>query len=102
MPFDLAGVDLSGALGVIELIGRILVGAVEALLIVPLGYVAILSLAAIVVALRPARRITEPPTTRFVILVPAHNEAAVISKLLASLRQLDYPAATLHAARHRG
>ena len=92
MPFDLAGVDMSGALGVIELIGRILVGAVEALLIVPLGYVAILSLAAIVVALRPARRLTEPPTTRFVILIPAHNEAAVIAKLLASLRQLDYPA----------
>lgn len=92
MPFDLAGMDLSGVLGVIELIGRILVGAVEALLIVPLGYVAILSLAAIVMALRPARRMTEPPTTRFMILVPAHNEAAVISKLLASLRQLDYPA----------
>jgi hypothetical protein len=46
MSFDLAGVDVSGALGVVELIGRILVGAVEALLIVPLGYVAILSLAA--------------------------------------------------------
>ena len=91
MPFDLAGMDLSGVLGVVELIGRILVGAVEALLIVPLGYVAILSLAAIVMALRPAQRLTEPPTTRFVILVPAHNEAAVISKLLASLRQLDYP-----------
>jgi cellulose synthase/poly-beta-1,6-N-acetylglucosamine synthase-like glycosyltransferase len=71
--------------------GRILVGAVEALLVVPLGYVAVLSLAAIVMALRPARRITEPPTTRFVILIPAHNEATVVPKLLASLRQLDYP-----------
>ena len=91
MPTDLAGVDVSGALAAIELIGRILVGAVEALLLVPLGYVAILSLAAIVVALRPARQITEAPTTRFVILVPAHNEAAVIAKLLASLRTLDYP-----------
>jgi cellulose synthase/poly-beta-1,6-N-acetylglucosamine synthase-like glycosyltransferase len=91
MPLDLAGVDLSGALGVVELIGRILVGAVEALLLVPLGYVAILSLAAIVVALRPARRPTKQPTTRFAILIPAHNEASVISKLLASLRQLDYP-----------
>jgi cellulose synthase/poly-beta-1,6-N-acetylglucosamine synthase-like glycosyltransferase len=91
MPFDLAGVDFSGALGAVELIGRILVGAVEALLIVPLGYVAILSLAALVRALRPARRPTGPPATRFVILVPAHNEAAVIAKLLASLRQLDYP-----------
>jgi cellulose synthase/poly-beta-1,6-N-acetylglucosamine synthase-like glycosyltransferase len=90
MPLDLAGVDITGALGLVELIGRILVGAVEALLIVPLGYVAILSLAAIAVALRPARPITEPPTTRFVILIPAHNEAAVIRKLLASLRQLDY------------
>jgi cellulose synthase/poly-beta-1,6-N-acetylglucosamine synthase-like glycosyltransferase len=91
MPFDLPGVDLSGALSLIELIGRILVGAVEALLIVPLAYVAILSLAAIVMALRPARRVTEPPTTRFVILVPAHNEAAVIAKLLASLREPGYP-----------
>jgi 1,2-diacylglycerol 3-beta-glucosyltransferase len=92
MPFDLAGVDFSGVLVVVELTGRILIGAVEALLVVPLGYVAILSLAALVVALRPARRITESPTTRFVILVPAHNEAAVIAKLLASLRTLDYPA----------
>ena len=91
MPVDLAGVDLYGALGAVELVGRILVGAVEALLIVPLGYVAILSLAAIVMALRPARRPTEQPTTRFVILIPAHNEATVIGKLLASLRQLDYP-----------
>jgi cellulose synthase/poly-beta-1,6-N-acetylglucosamine synthase-like glycosyltransferase len=91
MPNDLAGVDFTGALGVVELIGRILVGAVEALLIVPLGYVAILSLAALVLALQPPRRLIAPPTTRFVILIPAHNEAAVISNLLASLRRLDYP-----------
>jgi len=83
--------DLAGALGVLELAGRILVGAVEAVLIVPLGYVAALSLAAIIVALRPTQPITTPPATRFVILVPAHNEAAVIARLLASLRQLEYP-----------
>ncbi len=91
MPIDLAGVDVSGALSVIGVIARIVVGAVEVVLIVPLGYVAVLSLAAIVVALRPARRLPAAPATRFVILIPAHNEAAVISKLLASLRQLDYP-----------
>jgi cellulose synthase/poly-beta-1,6-N-acetylglucosamine synthase-like glycosyltransferase len=95
MPVDLAGIDLPGALGAAEVIGRILVGAVEALLIIPLGYVAILSLAAILVAilvaLRPPRRSAAPPTTRFIALIPAHNEAAVLAKLLASLRQLDYP-----------
>jgi cellulose synthase/poly-beta-1,6-N-acetylglucosamine synthase-like glycosyltransferase len=29
---------------------------------------------------------------RFVIVVPAHNEAAMLPRLLASLRELDYPA----------
>lgn len=38
-------------------------------------------------ALRPA-----PPTKRFAILIPAHNEELLIGTLLASLRQLDYPA----------
>jgi cellulose synthase/poly-beta-1,6-N-acetylglucosamine synthase-like glycosyltransferase len=89
MPFD-----LSGALGLLEFSGRVVVGAVEALLIAPLGYVATLSLAALIVALRPARRTQRgdlAPETRFIILIPAHNEAAVIATLLASLRQLDYP-----------
>jgi cellulose synthase/poly-beta-1,6-N-acetylglucosamine synthase-like glycosyltransferase len=33
------------------------------------------------------------PENRFAIIVPAHNEERVISKLLANLRELDYPQA---------
>ncbi len=32
------------------------------------------------------------PSSRFAILVPAHNEETVIERLLQSLRDLDYPA----------
>lgn len=34
-----------------------------------------------------------PPTTRFSILVPAHNEALVLGPCLTSLTSFDYPAA---------
>jgi cellulose synthase/poly-beta-1,6-N-acetylglucosamine synthase-like glycosyltransferase len=38
------------------------------------------------------RRPAAPPQTDFVLLVPAHNEAALLPGLLASIGQLDYPA----------
>lgn len=39
---------------------------------------------------RPAAQL---PQTDFVLLVPAHNEAVLLPGLLASIRQLEYPAA---------
>jgi cellulose synthase/poly-beta-1,6-N-acetylglucosamine synthase-like glycosyltransferase len=34
----------------------------------------------------------QEPRTRFAILIPAHNEAGVISRTLVSINKLDYPA----------
>src|SRR5712671_3002326 len=49
-----------------------------------------------VLSLRPHRH---PPTgnydTRFLILIPAHNEASVIASTIASLRKLQYPVSKL-------
>jgi cellulose synthase/poly-beta-1,6-N-acetylglucosamine synthase-like glycosyltransferase len=53
------------------------------------GYLLLLTAAALVTRPRHAR-----PTVRnrmFAILVPAHNEEAVIERLLSSIAQLDYP-----------
>jgi len=48
-----------------------------------------------------AGRQTRPPLAqrqrRFAILIPAHNEEALIGRLLDSLRQMDYPAELAHA-----
>ncbi|WP_052767557.1 MULTISPECIES: glycosyltransferase family 2 protein [Lacticaseibacillus] len=38
------------------------------------------------------------PKSRFLILIPAHNEAAVITATLEHLQQLDYPQAAYHIA----
>lgn len=41
-----------------------------------------------------ARRVTpvrDQPTTRFAIMIPAHNEERLLPDLLANLNQLDYP-----------
>jgi cellulose synthase/poly-beta-1,6-N-acetylglucosamine synthase-like glycosyltransferase len=74
--------------------------AIEALLALPLAYLALLSLAALTVDLRTrrvARQADVQPTgaddalPRLAILIPAHDEAAVIGSLLASLARLDYP-----------
>jgi cellulose synthase/poly-beta-1,6-N-acetylglucosamine synthase-like glycosyltransferase len=54
-----------------------------------IAYLLLLTVAALIT--RP----TPPPATttrrRFAILVPAHDEEAVIGRLLASLQELDYP-----------
>lgn len=50
---------------------------------------------AIVLALgnlrRPRRPGSHPPTRRFAVLIPAHNEQYVIEDLVRSLRAVDYP-----------
>ncbi|MGZ4738009.1 MAG: glycosyltransferase family 2 protein [Ilumatobacteraceae bacterium] len=57
------------------------------------GYLAVLTAAA--TCRRGDRSASNAPTPssnrRFVILVPAHNEAAVIGRALESFRSLDYP-----------
>lgn len=69
----------------------LLIGA-EIALAVPMLYLVMLSAA----SLTPkAQRKTPPraPATRFALLIPAHNEEAVLGELFASLGELDYPAA---------
>jgi cellulose synthase/poly-beta-1,6-N-acetylglucosamine synthase-like glycosyltransferase len=68
--------------------------AVEAALALPLVYLAALSVAALVGARCRAVRVPEvAEAPRMALLVPAHDEAAVIEALLASVAALDYPTA---------
>ncbi len=53
------------------------------------GYLALVAGAAAVA--RPARRAPRAPRHRFAVVVPAHNEAAMLPELLAALDALDYP-----------
>jgi cellulose synthase/poly-beta-1,6-N-acetylglucosamine synthase-like glycosyltransferase len=66
-------------------------------LVLPLLYLAAVSAAALVATYRRPRQAageSRHPVacTRFVLLIPAHNEEAVLGTLLESLRQLSYPA----------
>src|SRR5690349_17988522 len=54
------------------------------------GYLAVLTTAALLASRKPPR--SGPAARRFAVLVPAHNEEALIGRLLTSLHQLDYPA----------
>ncbi len=71
--------------------------AMEALIFGPIFYLYVLAFSAISVAgKRRARNAPLPsspgsPNYTFAILIPAHNEEVVISTLLTSLAQLDYP-----------
>ena len=55
------------------------------------GYLGLLTVAALF-APRKTRAASQPPRTRFLILIPAHNEEVLLPGLLASLAQMDYPA----------
>jgi cellulose synthase/poly-beta-1,6-N-acetylglucosamine synthase-like glycosyltransferase len=67
----------------------LLLGA-EAGLGLMIGYLLLLTVAAVFAPRHTALR-KEDPTHRFLILVPAHNEERLLPSLLANLRQLDYP-----------
>ncbi len=62
----------------------------ELLLALIVGYLLLLTVAALA-----AKRHTPPrqgkPTSRFIIMVPAHNEERLLPQLLESLSQVDYP-----------
>jgi cellulose synthase/poly-beta-1,6-N-acetylglucosamine synthase-like glycosyltransferase len=72
--------------------------ALEAVLALPLLYLAVLSVAALAGARRraaelPTAELPTAETPRIALLVPAHDEAAVIAALLASVGALEYPVA---------
>lgn len=60
------------------------------LLLFPVGYLLLLALSAIRPVPRPDTR-GRSPSTRFMILLPAHNEASVIGATIHRLRAIDYP-----------
>jgi 1,2-diacylglycerol 3-beta-glucosyltransferase len=68
----------------------ILSTALIAIIAVPLTYWLVLALAALRAPVRPA--LPARPTTRFVITIPAHDEATVIAATVSRLQKLDYPA----------
>jgi len=70
-----------------------LILGLEALLALPVLYLCIVSVFAILNAKRRKRDCeTYPaPRTRFAILIPAHNERAVLGTLLDNLAELNYP-----------
>ena len=79
---------------VIEAGARVLLVMVEAVVLAPLLYLALLSVGALLQARRRsvARRaptLDQLPT--FALLIPAHDESAVIAGALASVSALDYP-----------
>jgi cellulose synthase/poly-beta-1,6-N-acetylglucosamine synthase-like glycosyltransferase len=55
----------------------------------PSAYLSVITVLGLLPRRRPAR--SGPPTTRFAILVPAHDEAAGIGPTLQSFAMLDYP-----------
>jgi 1,2-diacylglycerol 3-beta-glucosyltransferase len=67
-------------------------------LLVPAGMVVYLLVLTVAACLARERQLkpSGPPVHRILILIPAHNEAALLPATLANLRQLDYPA-ELHA-----
>jgi 1,2-diacylglycerol 3-beta-glucosyltransferase len=70
------------------LLTAVLAGAL-ALELLLVGYLLILGALALLV---PARRLSAGPgARRFAVLVPAHDEEALIGRLVANLNQLDYP-----------
>jgi len=59
------------------------------------AYLLFLTAAAVARKLGSRRRDVPGPETRFGVLVPAHNEEALIGRLLDNLARLDYPPALL-------
>lgn len=77
---------------VVQVLRGVLLG-VEVLLALPVFYLCLVTASALLSASRkrkhPAR--FSPPSARFALLIPAHDEISVIGSLLKSLAELDYP-----------
>ncbi len=59
--------------------------------VLPLGYLCLLALAS-VRPVSPRATSDRLPSHRFIIAIPAHNEASIIETTIRQLRTLDYPA----------
>ncbi len=74
---------------------RWLLFGIEGVIALPILYLCIVSVSAVLTAKKGKneREASFPPSqhTNFAILIPAHNEIAVLEKLLTSLAALDYP-----------
>lgn len=69
-----------------------LLAAANAVLAIPVAYIGSMTLISSVLGTqRQLGRGGGDPTTRFVVLVPAHNEEMTISMMLSSMRGQDYP-----------
>src|SRR3989442_4552037 len=79
-------------MSLIQILNWLVLG-VEGLLALPVLYLFIVSFAATLDTMRRKRKIDAypPPCTRFAILIPAHNEVAVLGTLLGNLGRLNYP-----------
>lgn len=77
-------------MSVIIALFHILLLCAETVLALMIGYLLLLTGAA-VFAPRHTKPRQQSPTQRFLILVPAHNEERLLPSLLANLHQLDYP-----------
>jgi cellulose synthase/poly-beta-1,6-N-acetylglucosamine synthase-like glycosyltransferase len=62
----------------------------EIVLALIIGYLLILTIAALFAKQHTPQRMGEP-TTHFIIMVPAHNEERLLPQLLESLSKIDYP-----------
>lgn len=63
----------------------------EIALLAPVGYLAVVALAASLSSRRSTRTASDAQLTRFAMVIPAHDEQEVIGALLTSLAALDYP-----------
>ena len=70
---------------------RLLVWACGGLLAACAGYNIVLMMASLPSLLRRRRRPELPPRTRFLVVIPAHDEAALIGETVRSVLASDYP-----------
>src|SRR5262252_937178 len=74
------------------MVASILTGLLAVLIVAHLllvGY--LLVLAVLAITARPTRGCPSEGRRKFAVLVPAHDEEAVLERLLSSLKRLDYP-----------
>jgi 1,2-diacylglycerol 3-beta-glucosyltransferase len=81
-------------------LAAVILGAARIALAVPVGYLTVLTGAALISTASRARRPSAsspppppppPPSTQFALLVPAHDEEPVIGATLQAMAALDYP-----------
>lgn len=75
---------------IVSLVCTALLAVLIAAQVLLVGYLLFLTVSAVLA--RPRELSATTRIRRFAVLVPAHNEEAVIARLLSSLRGLDYPA----------